>query len=167
MEEGLTENNFFPPPNLEILEYFGKPGDNNITMNLTEELCSRLKEIESLTIERVKELQLSNEFGMLKNLRKVKFSSLNVTKGFENISKLTQLTGLNLSYNQLTSLPVEIGQLTQLTTLYLSGNQLTSLPVEIGQLAQLTELDLDYNQLASLPVEIGNMTQLTKLDLSR
>ena len=43
MEEGLSEDSFFPPPNLEILEYSGKSGDNNITVNLTEELCSRLK----------------------------------------------------------------------------------------------------------------------------
>ena len=79
---------------------------------------------------------------------------------------MTQLTKLDLSDNQLTSLPAEIGKLTQLTKLYLSDNQLTSLPAEIGQLTQLTELNLSNNQLTSLPAEIGNMTQLTELYLS-
>ena len=44
---------------------------------------------------------------------------------------------LDLSGNQLTSVPAEIGQLTSLRELYLSGNQLTSLPAEIGQLTSL------------------------------
>ena len=38
-------------------------------------------------------------------------------------------TKLNLSDNQLTSLPPEITNLTNLTNLDLSGNQLTSLPL--------------------------------------
>ena len=70
MEEGLSEDNFFPPPNLEILEYSGKSGDNNITVNLSEELCSRLKGIKSLTIAHAKELQLSNGLGMLRESKR-------------------------------------------------------------------------------------------------
>ena len=38
---------------------------------------------------------------------------------------------LDLSYNNLSQIPVEIGQLTQLTTLDLQDNELTQLPVEI------------------------------------
>ena len=73
---------------------------------------------------------------------------------------------INLSYNKLTKLPVEIGQLTQLTTLHLSNNKLTHLPVEIGQLTQLTTLNLSNNKLTHLPVEIGQLIQLTTLHLS-
>ncbi|MCK4811313.1 MAG: leucine-rich repeat domain-containing protein, partial [Methanosarcinales archaeon] len=41
------------------------------------------------------------------------------------------------------------------TVLDLSGNQLTTLPLEIGELKSLTALDLSHNQLNALPPEIG------------
>ena len=76
------------------------------------------------------------------------------------------LTTLDLSYNQLTSLPDSIGMLTSLTILYLSNNQLTSLSESIRKLTSLTTLDLSYNQLTSLADSIEMLTSLTDLDLS-
>jgi hypothetical protein len=89
-----------------------------------------------------------------------------ITKLPVEIGHLTQLFYLALGHNQLTQLPVEIGKLTQLTKLYLYDNKITKLPVEIGQLTQLTTLDLSGNNLTQLPVEIGQLTQLTELNLS-
>lgn len=74
-------------------------------------------------------------------------------------------TELDLSFNQLSSLPPEIGLLSNLTTLYLGDNQLSSLPPEIGQLSNLTMLDLGGNQLSSLPPEIGQLSNLIELYL--
>ena len=82
------------------------------------------------------------------------------------IGKLTNLTTLDLSYNELKRLPAEIGKLTNLTTLDLSINELKRLPAEIGKLTNLTLLDLSENQLKTLPAEIGKLTNLTTLDLS-
>ncbi len=65
------------------------------------------------------------------------------------------MKSLYLSYNQLSSLPVEIGQLSNLRSLDLQGNQLNSLPLEIGRLhSSLKELTLNSNPLKSLPPEI-------------
>ncbi len=90
----------------------------------------------------------------------------NLTELSVEICQITQLTTLNLSNNNITQLPVEIGQLTQLTELNLCNNNLTQLPVEIGHLTQLTRLYLQYNNITHLPVEIGQLTQLTTLYLS-
>ncbi|MBN1247821.1 MAG: GTP-binding protein [Anaerolineae bacterium] len=72
---------------------------------------------------------------------------------------------LDLSYNELTTLPREIGRLEQLVSLDLCGNDLVALPPEIGQLRFLTQLDLRHNQLAALPPELGLLTGLSSLDL--
>ena len=61
---------------------------------------------------------------------------------------------MNLSGNELTSIPAEIEQLTSLRELNLGGNQLTTVPAEIGQLAALQVLYLGDNQLTSVPAEI-------------
>ena len=72
--------------------------------------------------------------------------------------KLTELISLDLSYNNLTLLPVGIfDKLTKLTNLNLYGNNLTSLPDGIfDELTELTSLDLSYNNLTSLPAGIFN-----------
>ena len=82
------------------------------------------------------------------------------------IGKLANLTTLDLSYNELKRLPAEIGKLANLTTLDLSINELKRLPAEIGKLTNLTLLDLSENQLKTLPAEIAELKNLTTLDLS-
>ena len=64
---------------------------------------------------------------------------------------------MDLSDNQLTSVPTEIGQLTSLTDLYLYGNQLTSVPAEIAQLSLLEQLWLSGNRLKSVPAAIREL----------
>ncbi len=82
------------------------------------------------------------------------------------ISQLSNLTWLDLSNNQLSSLPPEFGQLSNLTWLDFSNNQLSSLPPEFGQLSKLRELSLSNNRLSSLPPEISQLSKLTWLFLN-
>src|SRR3972149_6770781 len=81
----------------------------------------------------------------------------------EIILRAINLTDLNESGNQLTSLPDSIGQLTNLRLVYVDNNQLTSLPDSIGQLTNLQKLFVDNNQLTSLPDSIGQLTNLQVL----
>ena len=84
----------------------------------------------------------------------VNVSDKNLTSiAFKNLDN-ARIVRLTLSFNQLTSLPVEIGMLTGLIKLHLSGNQLTSLPVEIGMLTVLRQLLLSGNPLTTPPMEV-------------
>ncbi len=74
-----------------------------------------------------------------------------------------ELTVLDLSELDLTSLPTAIGYFTSLTELYIGHNQLTTIPDSIGNLASLTELNIHINQLTTIPDSIGNLALLTKL----
>ncbi|MCP4701781.1 MAG: GTPase, partial [Gammaproteobacteria bacterium] len=53
--------------------------------------------------------------------------------------------------------PAEITRLQNLTQLDLRGNQLSALPAEITRLQNLTQLDLRENQLSALPAEITRL----------
>ncbi|EMM95926.1 leucine rich repeat protein [Leptospira interrogans serovar Zanoni str. LT2156] len=82
------------------------------------------------------------------------------------IGQLKNLQRLYLNHNQLITLPEEIGQLQNLQRLYLMDNQLTILSKEIGQLQNLQVLNLSYNQLKTLPKEIEQLKNLQTLYLN-
>ncbi|XP_072277800.1 p53-induced death domain-containing protein 1 [Pyxicephalus adspersus] len=82
------------------------------------------------------------------------------------ITALSSLSTLHLGYNQLKTLPDDICELKRLTSLMIMSNRLTHLPLSIGQLNNLEKLDLTNNKLVSLPEEIGNLEQCIILDLS-
>lgn len=77
-----------------------------------------------------------------------------------------KLPSLDLSDQQLTSLPPHVFELKHLKSLYLGKNQLKTLSSNIGQLKALVWLDVSHNQLAELPPKIGNLKNLTVLDCS-
>ncbi|CAG9865283.1 unnamed protein product [Phyllotreta striolata] len=72
---------------------------------------------------------------------------------------------LNLSNNELKSLPRAISKLRHLHTLDLSRNSLTSLPSGIASLKELKKLSLSNNKLQSLPGRMMRMN-LAELDVS-
>ncbi|NWU20740.1 LRCH1 protein, partial [Dyaphorophyia castanea] len=82
------------------------------------------------------------------------------------IVNLKMLTYLNLSRNQLSSLPACLCGL-PLKVLIASNNKLGSLPEEIGQLKQLMELDVSCNEITALPQQIGQLKSLKELNVRR
>lgn len=81
--------------------------------------------------------------------------------------KLTDVTELDLSCNQLKKLPDNIGSFSSLKWLDLHSNKLESVPDSIGNLVRLTHLNLCNNRLtsASLPSTLGFLTNLKCLNL--
>jgi len=86
---------------------------------------------------------------------------------FEQISLLTELRCLNVSYNEIYEIPNgALSRLTQLTEMYLSGNELTSLPADdLERLGTLKVLLLNCNKLQTLPAELGKIRRLHVLDV--
>ena len=73
---------------------------------------------------------------------------------------------IDISYNNIKSLPSQIDRFTNLQVFILKGNKLNSLPAEIGKLSKLTILDASDNDITDIPAEIGNLSNLKTLDLS-
>ena len=94
----------------------------------------------------------------------LRFQNNKLTDVPKGLEKLTQLTWLALSSNQLTSLK-GLEKLTQLKQLNLRANQLTDVS-GLENLTQLTSLNLDFCQLTELPKGLEKLTQLEFLRLS-
>ncbi|XP_014652601.1 PREDICTED: leucine-rich repeat and calponin homology domain-containing protein 4 isoform X1 [Ceratotherium simum simum] len=82
------------------------------------------------------------------------------------LGNLTALTYLNLSRNQLSSLPPYICQL-PLRVLIVSNNRLGALPPDVSALGSLRQLDVSSNELQSLPTELCSLPSLRDLNVRR
>ncbi|KAI8143156.1 hypothetical protein BJV82DRAFT_515268 [Fennellomyces sp. T-0311] len=82
------------------------------------------------------------------------------------LTTLTRLTLLDLSYNRLETLPSSIRQLKHLRQLNLAHNRLQHIPNALNSLKKLTYLDLSYNTFSDIPLSLTSLANLTYLDLS-
>ena len=105
-------------------------------------------------------------WGFSEKLVALDVSFNNLTSLPEELGILRLLTNLNCSCNQINSLPSSIGRLQTLKIFKANGNKIApSLPDEIGQCINLTILNLNENQLEYLPDTIVNCFNLTSLSL--
>eukprot|EP00656_Telonema_subtile_P008979 TRINITY_DN1419_c0_g1_i3.p1 TRINITY_DN1419_c0_g1~~TRINITY_DN1419_c0_g1_i3.p1 ORF type:complete len:439 (-),score=115.71 TRINITY_DN1419_c0_g1_i3:3-1319(-) len=83
---------------------------------------------------------------------------------------MRSLKVLDLSNNNISTLPVEIGNLINLEVLDLHRNQLSTqeraLPAELGMLHRLREVTLSQNEILDLPESLANWRKLEYLDIS-
>lgn len=127
--------------------------------------------------------------GALAGARHVRLTHLGLTEFPRALFDLADtLELLDLSGNQLTTLPDDLARLTQLRVLFASNNPFTTLPAVLGQCPQLEMvgfkacqiahvpgsslparlrwLILTDNQLTALPASLGQRPRLQKLMLS-
>jgi len=58
---------------------------------------------------------------------------------------MVTLISLNVSYNELISVPQQLQQLTRLSYLNIAGNRLTSLPMELLDTENIRTFQMDHN----------------------
>jgi len=76
------------------------------------------------------------------------------------------VTELNLSYQNLTSIPEYIFKMKNLEILKLDNNLISTVPSAIANLSHLKVLILSSNKIQELPRELAEMKSLQKLDVS-
>ena len=105
----------------------------------------------------------------LRNLVKLDLSGNEMTSLPDNWELLDLLSDLDLSDNQLEKLPRQfcVGNLSKsLKQLNLSGNKITLLPNYFCNLRQLITLNVNKNQMKCLPPSVGKMTNLKHFQAS-
>lgn len=97
----------------------------------------------------------------------VNLSGRGLTEFPKDILIKNSIKKLDLSNNNLKTLPAEIGELTELEELYLNDNNLEgSLVAEIRKMPNLRILDASNNNMTGIPAEIGQLKKLEALNYS-
>ena len=123
----------------------------------------------SLRIANFEELtKIPDEIGELTRVYKIQIDNNYVlTKMPSTICNLSErLEELNLSYNSIEELPLEICQLKYLQRLNISNNKLRYMPTDVDQLHYLEELCIDNNFITAFPPNLGYMKKLRRFFIS-
>ena len=119
--------------------------------------------LEQLEVSGVRLAKVDPRMLKLKNLRKLCLADNEISKLPDNWELVKGLSDLNLSGNQLETIPRQfcVGNLANsLKSLNLSGNKITFLPNFFCNLHQLISLDVSKNEIKCLPPSLGKLTSL-------
>ncbi|GFQ93224.1 leucine-rich repeat-containing protein 59 [Trichonephila clavata] len=83
----------------------------------------------------------------------------------KELAAAPKATHLDISCNQIQTVPNDFATLTHLVKIDLSKNKLTELPANFGNLVNLQYLDLYGNQITTLPISFCRLKHLRWLDL--
>ena len=121
--------------------------------------------VRSLNLREKKLAHLPRQIGYFQSLRHLDLDFNSLTTLPLELFNCTELSSLDLNNNFLTEIPREIGNLADLRHFIIGRNSLTEIPTEIGNCSELRELYLHNNRLTAIPPAIGRCTQLHKLEL--
>ncbi|WP_051786446.1 leucine-rich repeat domain-containing protein [Endozoicomonas numazuensis] len=147
-----------------------RPEEKSSRMDAVErvELCVERGE-KTLDLKGLNLTSLPNTVGDLTWLNVLSCEENELSELPESISKLTRLRELYCKKNCLKKLPdsVTVPGMKKLEVLQLSDNQLESLPAEIGNLKHLEVLDCFGNRFQTFPREIFECKHLVEVYLGR
>jgi GTPase SAR1 family protein len=155
-DEGEQKNDVRPGDRFNAAQRNPRSGTEDAP-TVQKTAAERARERKALATSRVLEWQKSRD-GWL-NL-----SNISLTELADDLWTCQGLVnGLNLSRNQLASVPEQIVVFDKLRALWLADNKLRTLPPALGQLTCLKDLDLSRNFLKGLPATITSLTKLQRL----
>ncbi len=148
----------------QLLIAFGKAAGIGLVQSFADQV-RRVRQwldtsphITTLHLQNRNLLLLPQEVARLTSLTELNVSQNQITK-LPSLCQLTNLQDLDVSYNQITALP-DLSSLTKLQDLDVRQNRLTRVP-DMSQFSNLQELKVSDNQITELP----GLTSLTKLEL--
>jgi Leucine-rich repeat (LRR) protein len=170
---------------LKILEL----GGNNI--NMLPNTIKSLKELKHFELRKNLLTSIPKNVAKMLKLQYIGLSSnpkLDFNGSFENMSHITTLRTIDISFNQLKAIPKEVMAARYISTLNISNNEITELPDQMTQLIRLKRLNaennaidkiaeaisllerlqywnMNNNKLTALPAGIGGMVELKVLEV--
>jgi hypothetical protein len=108
--------------------------------------------------------ELPSNIDVFQTLKTLDLSQNCLTSLPDNFSFLTNLQVLNLGFNQIQEFPKSIIQL-NLKKLDISFNLLSKIDIDLVKMETLEELDLSNNQIIDLPMELTMMKKLRKIQI--
>ncbi|KAK9816677.1 hypothetical protein WJX72_003581 [[Myrmecia] bisecta] len=144
-----------------MLWWGGEPEDAEDDLVLPDSRCY-MQHLENLTVNG-QSLQAFPRLEATMGLQTLDLSTNQLTTLPDDLDRLPHVTKLTLSLNKLTELPGSLGGMEGLEELKLGDNQMTTLPAGMGQLSALTALSVERNCLTEVPSSITHMTNLEDL----
>ncbi|CAJ0965137.1 unnamed protein product [Ranitomeya imitator] len=128
---------------------------------------SRLTKLRELLLSYNRIAEVPAEISGCENLERLELAVNQDISGLPaQLRKLTQLTHLDLSMNQFSTIPEVVVQLPALEWLDIGSNKLKTLPEDIDKMQSLHTLWLQRNEISQLPDSITRLQNLSTLVLS-
>lgn len=99
------------------------------------------------------------------NLQKLDISTNNLTTLPDSIASLTSLRILDFTKNKFTVFPEILCSMPNITNLIFWNNQISTVPESIGNMSGLKSLNFAFNKITTLPKRIGDLSNLETLSL--
>lgn len=161
LSPGPTRHVKATTPMIKELKISATPPFDFVLTKLPPELFSLLT-LQSLSIHRNELISIPPSITQLQALQQLVLSHDHI-KTLPDIRPLTSLTTLDISSNQLQSLPPVHGM--HLKQLLVHKNQLSSLP-NLSDQVELEILSASHNKLTTISTDLQRLTALRQLDLS-
>ncbi|MCJ1352011.1 MAG: hypothetical protein MMC33_001995 [Icmadophila ericetorum] len=137
--------------------------------NADDDYCQVFAGLEKLDLHGNQLMTVPIGFRRLSRLTSLNLSKNNITNAaFEIICQIESLKELHLGDNALSGdLPSSLGEMVSLEVLDLHGNKISHIPLQVEKLSKLKVINISDNKLSSIPLTAMTRLPLVELSASR